>query len=321
MSWINLRELAKKRSLFTSGHRLCAGCAAGIIGRLVMHSVPDPKHVVVVHATGCWEVAGTIFPYTAWAVPWIHNAFENAAATASGVELAFKALKDKGVVKKVPDIIVFGGDGGTVDIGLQSLSGAIERGHNFLYVLYDNNAYMNTGIQRSGATPRYAWTTTSQVGKVIPGKLEARKPIANIIAAHGNAYVATASPAYWRDLMEKARKGIEYKGPAFIHAISPCCRGWRFPPNMTIRVAKLAVETCAFPLWEYDPETREYKLSPPSLAIAKNPKLKKPIEEYLKLQGRFAHLFKPEKREDLIARIQEDVDKEWNQLLELCGIT
>ena len=314
---LTLKELVKKKPLFLPGHRLCAGCAAGIIARLVMAATRKPTVVTI--ATGCLEVATTIYPYTSWLVPWVHSAFENAAATASGIEAGFKALKKRGLIEDTPDVIAFGGDGGTIDIGLQALSGAVERGHDFLYILYDNEAYMNTGIQRSGGTPYAAWTTTTPAGKVIPGKPQWRKPIAHVIASHGpHVYVATASPAYWRDFVTKVRKGLEWDGPAFIHVISPCPRGWRFPPDMTIQVAKLAVQTCFFPLWEY--EKGKYKLSAPSMVYAKAPEKKLPVEEYLKIQGRFRHLFKPVKREDLIKRIQEAVDYGWKHLLELCGL-
>jgi len=313
---LTLKELVKKKPLLLPGHRLCAGCAAGVVARLVMAATRKPTVVTI--ATGCLEVATTIYPYTSWAVPWVHSAFENAAATASGIEAGFKALKKRGLIKDVPDVIAFGGDGGTIDIGLQALSGAVERGHDFLYILYDNEAYMNTGIQRSGGTPYAAWTTTTPAGKVVPGKPQWRKPIAHVVASHGpHVYVATASPAYWRDLVTKVRKGLEWEGPAFIHVISPCPRGWRFPPDMTIYIAKLAVQTCFFPLWEY--EKGEYKLSPPSMVYARAPEKKLPVEEYLKLQGRFRHLFKPVKREELIKRIQETVDYEWERLLRLCG--
>ena len=317
----NLFEIAKKPNYILPGHRMCAGCAAPVIVKLALWAVPDPENTVVVNATGCLEVATTIFPYTAWNRPWIHNAFENAAATASGVEAAFKALKRKGVWKdELPTVIVFGGDGGTYDIGLQSLSGAIERGHKFVYILYDNEAYMNTGIQRSGSTPQYAATTTSPAGKVIPGKLEWKKPIAHIIAAHHNAYVATANPYYWVDFMTKVRKAAEYDGPAFIHAISTCDRGWRFDPSLSMEISRLATDTCLHPLWEFDPETREYRVTDRSLYLAKHPDKIVPIEEYLKLQGRFAHLFRPVRRDDLIKQIQDRVMKEWHYILRLAGL-
>ncbi len=310
---LNLREAAKKpRMMLLPGHRLCAGCAAPIIVKLVSMALRGPT--VVVTATGCLEVATTIFPYTSWAVPWIHNAFENAAATASGVEAAFKALKKTG---RLPydnvDIIVFAGDGGTYDIGLQALSGMLERGHKILYILYDNEAYMNTGIQRSGGTPPYAWTTTSPVGSVLPGKMEEKKPIAEIAVAHRIPYVATCTPAHWRDMIQKVRKGLEANGPAFIHALAPCTRGWRFDTSLTIEVARRAVDTCYFPLWEWK-RGEGYYLTDRSLAIAKNPKLKQPIEKFIEIQGRFKHLLKPENRE-LLKRLQELVDAVWEDLV------
>jgi len=312
-------EVAKKPDYVSPGHRLCAGCAAPIVVKLTLKAIPNIENTIIVNATGCLEVATTIFPFTAWKRPWIHNAFENAAATASGVEAAFKAMKKKGIWKdELPTIIVFGGDGGTVDIGLQSLSGAVERGHKLLYVLYDDNeAYMNTGIQRSGATPFSAATTTSPAGEVIPGKPEWKKPIAYIIAAHMNAYVATVNPYYWQDFMTKIRKALEYNGPSFIHAISACDRGWRFDPSLAMRISKLATDTCIHPLWEFDPETREYSITGQSLYLARNPDKIVPVEEYLKLQGRFRHLFKPVRRDDLINYIQERVMKEWKYLLKL----
>ncbi len=312
----NIRELAKRPPKLLPGHRLCAGCAAPIIAKLALLATDRPT--IVVNATGCLEVATTIFPYTSWNVPWIHNAFENAASTASGIEAVIKALKKKGKYKyENVDIIVFAGDGGTYDIGLQSLSGALERGHDFLYILYDNEAYMNTGIQRSGGTPLGAWTTTSPAGRVIPGKTQHKKPIADIAVAHRIPYVATATPAHWMDFMRKVRKGLDVNGPAFIHALSPCDRGWRFDTSETIEVCKLAVDTCYFPLWEF--ENGEWRLTDRSLAIARNPRLKKPVEEFLKVQGRFKHLFKPENRH-LIEEIQRHVDAIWEDLLERTGI-
>lgn len=313
---LNPRELAKKPKLFLPGHRACAGCAAPVVVKLALLATRGPT--IAVNATGCLEVFSTIFPYTSWNIPWIHNAFENAAATASGVESAIKALKRRGALNyERIDVIVFGGDGGTYDIGLQSLSGAVERGHNILYILYDNEAYMNTGIQRSGGTPLGAWTTTSPAGRVIPGKPEYKKPIADIIAAHKNVYVATATPAHWADYMRKVRKGIEFEGPAFLHVLSSCDRGWRHDTSLTMEISRLAVDTCYFPLWEF--EGGKWKLTDKSLQIARNPKLKKPVEEFLKPQGRFRHLFEPQNRH-LIDKLQEYVDNMWEDLLERAGL-
>jgi len=308
-----LKGLAAQDEILMPGHRLCAGCGASIVVRQVLKATRGPT--ILVNATGCLEVATTIYPYTSWAAPWIHSAFENTAATASGVVAAERAFEKRGLGKK-SDVIAFAGDGGTYDIGFQALSGALERGEDFLYVLYDNEAYMNTGIQRSGSTPRYAWTTTTPVGSAEMGKIEYKKPIDLIVAAHDIPYSATASPAYWRDLIVKARKGIEVEGPAFLHAISTCDRGWRHDTSETVEIMKLAVETCYFPLFEV--ENGEFRLTSRSKAIAKRPELKKPVSEFLKLQGRFSHLMKPENA-DRLAEMQEGVDRYWEKIKKLCG--
>jgi len=311
-----LKELAERPDLLMPGHRACAGCGAAIAYRQILKAVRGPT--IATNATGCMEVVTTIYPYTSWRIPWIHTAFENAAANAAGIEAALKVLRRKGRLKyEHVDVIAFAGDGGTYDIGIQALSGAAERGHDFLYVLYDNEAYMNTGIQRSGGTPHGASTTTSPAGQVIPGKPEYKKPIADIMVAHDIPYVATASPAYWRDLIIKARKGLEAEGPAFLHVLAPCPRGWRFDPSKTIEIARLAVETCVFPLWEA--VDGEYALSGPSKVIALKPERKKPVREYLKAQGRFRHLFTP-KFEHIIDEIQRIVDRRWERLLKKCGM-
>jgi pyruvate/2-oxoacid:ferredoxin oxidoreductase beta subunit len=505
---ITAKDIIEKPEILMSGHRACAGCGAAIALRLVLKAVRGPT--ILTHATGCMEVVSTIYPYTAWKVPWIHTAFENVAANASGIETALKVLRRKGRIKdEHVDVIAFAGDGGTFDIGIQALSGAVERGHDFLYVLYDNEAYMNclsrkslimtrdglkkiteikkgdeiyafdqksyqpvlkkctgifdngtrdiyeletlhhsikatsnhpflvlkrngrertngfvwktlsevrvgdevvvlknldggesfkfsfkktrkedckvshlnevnipersspeypsqyrhqnfligndhfemekvkcirymgeeptldlrvegehnfiadgivvhnTGIQRSGGTPHGVATTTSPSGSVIPGKPEYKKPISDIMVAHGMPYVATASPYYWKDLITKARKGIEVDGPAFLHVIAPCPRGWRYDTSKTIEISRLAVETCIFPLWEAI--DTEYQLSEPSEAIALKPEGKKPVREYLQMQGRFRHLFTP-KFEKVIDEIQQITDKRWQRLLKKCGM-
>lgn len=312
---LNIKELALKEELLAPGHRLCAGCAASIVVRQVLN-VMERKPIITV-STGCLEVATTIYPYTAWKVPFLHTAFENVAANASGIEAMLKVYKRRRELETPPHIIAFSGDGGTYDIGLQALSGAFERGHDYLHVLYDNEAYMNTGIQRSGGTPHAASTTTSPAGKVIPGKLEWKKPIARIMVEHNAPYVATATPAHWRDLMTKVKKGLEVDGPAFIHVLSPCPRGWRYPMNITIELARIAVETCFFPLWEC--EDGDYKVSPPSMRYVKRPERKKSVKEYLKLQGRFRHLFNPEKKE-IIESIQKHIDREWKLILKRAGM-
>jgi len=311
------KDVAEKPELFLSGHRACAGCAPATVLRLIMKATRGPT--IVTEATGCMEVASTIYPYTSWAAPWLHTAFETAGSNASGIEAALKILKKKGRIRdEQVDVVAFAGDGGTYDIGIQALSGAVERGHDFLFVLYDNEAYMNTGIQRSGGTPYGASTTTSQVGKAVPGKLEQKKPIADIMVAHDMPYVATASPYYWKDLIMKARKGIEVNGPAFLHVFAPCPRGWRSEPSKSIELSRLAVETCVFPLWEA--VNGEYQLSTPSKVMALAPQKKKPVREYLQVQGRFRHLFTPQ-NEKMIDQIQKHTDEKWQKLLKKCGYT
>jgi pyruvate ferredoxin oxidoreductase beta subunit len=234
----------------------------------------------------------------------LHNAFENAASTISGIETAYRALKKKGKIKKEIKFIAFGGDGGTYDIGLQALSGALERGHNFVYVCYTNEAYMNTGIQRSGATPKGASTTTAPAGKVIPGKVQFRKDLTAIIAAHRIPYVAQGTISHWNDLVTKSQKAFNAEGPAFINVLAVCHRGWRFPQEDTIKIAKLAVETGYWPLIEVEEGIWRF---------THKPKERKPIEEFLKSQGRFKHLFKEENKH-IIDEIQKEIDVNWARL-------
>jgi len=305
------KDMAMKPDLFTSGHRACAGCAPAAVLRLVMKATRGPT--IVTQATGCMEIVGSIYPYTSWNLPWLHTAFENAAANAAGIDAAVKILQKKGKMSKEHiDIIALAGDGGTLDIGLQALSGAVERGHDFLFVLYDNEGYMNTGIQRSSSTPLGASTTTSPAGSAIPGKLETKKPITEIMLAHGMEYVATATPYYWKDLLTKVRKGLEVEGPAFLHVFAPCPRGWRSDPSKSMEYSKLAVESCIFPIWEAVNGQRQ--LSIPSKVISLAPQKKKPVKAYLEGQGRFRHLFAP-KNSHIIAQIQSYTDARWAKLL------
>jgi pyruvate ferredoxin oxidoreductase beta subunit len=311
------KDIAEKPDLFLSGHRACAGCGPATVLRLIMKATRGPT--IVTEATGCMEVVSSIYPYTSWAVPWLHTAFETSAANASGIEAALKIMKKKGRLNhEHVDVIAFAGDGGTYDIGIQALSGAVERGHDFLFVLYDNEAYMNTGIQRSGGTPHGAATTTSPAGKAIPGKLEYKKPIADIMVAHEIPYVASASPYYWKDLLTKVRKGLEVDGPAFLHVFAPCPRGWRSNPAKSIEYAKLAVETCVFPVWES--VNGQYKLSTPSKLVALAPQKKKPVADYLQGQGRFRHMFKPQNKK-LLEDVQRITDERWERLLKKCSET
>ncbi|MBI5847106.1 MAG: pyruvate ferredoxin oxidoreductase [Nitrospirae bacterium] len=300
---LSLKELSKKEDRFTHGHRMCSGCGAPIVVKIAMLATDYP--VVVSNATGCLEVSSCISEFTAWNVPWIHTAFENAAATLSGVETMYRSLKKQGKFDQEVKFIAFGGDGGTYDIGFQSLSGAIERGHDMIYICYDNGAYMNTGIQRSSATPLGADTTTCPAGSVIPGKLRNRKNLTKIMAAHDIPYVAQASPSHWQDLFRKVQKAHELKGPKFINVIAPCNRGWRSKTNDAIQLSRLAVNTCYWPLYEIEDGVTK---------ITVTPKEKIPVAEFMKPQGRFKHLFSPE-NEGLLQRVQEEVDKEWAKLL------
>jgi pyruvate ferredoxin oxidoreductase beta subunit len=306
MPTTKLKELGNMEELLTGGHAACPGCAGPVILRQVLLAAQqDDVYVVGSIATGCMEVCTTIYPNSAWRIPMVHCAFENAAATISGAETAYRALKKKGKVDKDIRFIAFGGDGGTYDIGLQSLSGALERGHNFTYICYDNEAYMNTGIQRSGATPRGAFTTTAPAGKVSPGKTECKKDLTAIVAAHGVPYVAQTSPHRARDLMEKVQKAVRTEGPCFINVLSPCPRGWRFKPEDSIQMCKLAAETCVWPL---------YEIEDGKVKINYKPREKKPVRAWLESQGRFKHLFSA-KNEAVIEQFQQDVDRKWNALL------
>jgi pyruvate ferredoxin oxidoreductase beta subunit len=306
MPTTNLKQLSDMPDLLSGGHAACPGCAGPVaLRQILLAAQQDGVRVVAGIATGCMEVSTTVYPNSAWRVPLVHNAFENSAATVSGAEAAYRSLKRQGKLDKEIVFLAFGGDGGTYDIGLQSLSGALERGHDFTYVCYDNEAYMNTGIQRSGATPKGAFTTTVPAGRVSPGKTQVKKDLTAIVAAHGVPYVAQASPHRWRDLMQKVQKAVAVEGPTFINVISPCPRGWRYEPGQTIEMCKLAAETCVWPLFEIeDGKTKvNYK-----------PREKKPVVEWLKSQGRFRHLFAPQ-NEHLIEEIQHDVDRRWNRLL------
>ncbi|MBP3226853.1 MAG: pyruvate synthase subunit beta [Methanobrevibacter sp.] len=283
----NLKEIvAEKEGYLASGHRMCSGCGAPVVTRMVMRAVHPGDHPVVSNATGCMEVSTCIYPYSSWDCSYIHTAFECAAATCSGVESAYKALKRKGKLNEDENFkfITFGGDGGTYDIGIQSLSGAMERGHDMTYVCYDNGAYMNTGFQRSSATPHFADTTTTPAGKVIPGKMQVRKDLTEIMEAHHLPYVAqTAATINFKDLYEKAEKAIYTEGATFLNVLSPCPTGWGFSSDMLMEINKLAVDTCYWPLYEV--ENGKYK-------ITYKPAKKLPIEVFLKPQKRFAHMFK-----------------------------
>jgi len=291
-----------RENYITSGHRACQGCAEILALGMVMR-VAGPN-TIVANATGCMEIVTSPFPQSAWKLPWIHVAFENTAAVATGVEAGIKALKRKGKYgNELPNIIAVGGDGATADIGLQSLSGALERGHNFLYVCLDNEAYMNTGIQRSSSTPYGASTTTSPTGSQSIGQQTWKKDMPAIAAAHNIPYVATANPGFHLDLMNKVKKGLAVKGPAYIHIYSACPTGWRSKPEKSIEISKLAVQTNIFPL---------YEIVNGKLNITKKINKPKPVADYFKTQRRFAHL-----KEDDLNFLQQMVDEQLARLLKL----
>ena len=306
----NFKEVMSKPERLAPGHRMCAGCGGTIAERMVLRALHEGDKAVIGNATGCMEVSTFMYPYTAYEDSFIHNAFENAGATMSGVETAYIALKKRGKIDDTYKFITFGGDGGTYDIGLQSLSGAMERNHDFVYVCYDNGAYMNTGIQRSSATPMFADTTTTPVGTKSVGKMQNRKDLASIIADHDVPYVAqTTLLSNFKDLYEKAEKAIYTEGACFLNVMAPCPRGWRYPTEDIMEICKLGVETCYWPLFEVDLG---------KWILNYEPKKKLPIEDFLRPQGRFKHLFK-KGNEDLIAQFQAEVDRRWEDLLFKCG--
>jgi len=282
--------------LFMAGHSACSGCGAAIAMRHIADTIG--KNSIITIATGCMEVISTSYPSTSWKIPCIHSAFENAAATASGIEAA---IKKQG--KKV-NVVAIAGDGGTFDIGLQALSGMIERQQKILFICYDNEAYENTGVQRSGATPKYSETTTTPFGKVEPGKTEWKKHLPQIIAAHNEkVYVATASIAYLGDFESKIKKALEFNGPSYIQVMTPCVPGWGIAENMTMDVAKMAVQTRIYPIYEIENGIVKLNIEVPA---------PKNINDYLKLQGRFRHMTEKEKKE-----VQEHANAEYEKLKRL----
>jgi pyruvate ferredoxin oxidoreductase beta subunit len=285
-----------ERELFAPGHSGCGGCGAPIVARIIL-KVAGPD-TIVCNNTGCMEVFTTPYPRTSWKVPWIHAAFENAAAVASGVD---KGLEKLGRRDKT-NLVILGGDGSTFDIGFGAISGMLERGHKATYVCYDNGAYMNTGIQRSGATPRFASTTTTPAGKAIHGKQEFAKPLPFIIAAHG-AYVATANVAFPQDFAAKLKKSFEFDGPSYIQIFSPCPTGWKHPTDQGIEIAKLAFNSNVYPMYEIEKGVLKLNRKPAKFV---------PVEEYLMRQGRFKHMTKED-----IAVVQDHVNSTWERLMKL----
>ena len=297
---IYVPRLVTTKEYFAPGHRACMGCGEALAVRLVCKALG--RNVIIANATGCMEIVSSPLPTTSWEVPWIHTLFENTAAVASGIEAGIKVLTRKGKYTRKTKVVAMGGDGGTADIGFQALSGALERGHDFIYICFDNEAYMNTGIQRSSATPFGASTTTSPAGKFSIGQTTWKKNLPAIAVAHDIPYVATACHSYPFDLMNKISKAMEVKGPSYIHILSVCPTGWRLPSDLTIRAGRLAVETGIFPLYEVEEGKYTLNLDFPKL---------RPVEDYFKLQGRFRHLSK-----ETISQIQEKVAAKYAKLKE-----
>jgi len=290
------------------GHALCQGCGIPMVVRTVLSTIDRPT--VVVNATGCLEVATTRFPTTAWNIPWLHVAFENAAAAARRVDAAQQALRRRHALPAGEEVavVVFAGDGGTYDIGLQALSGALERGHRFLFVCYDNEAYMNTGVQRSGATPFGASTTTSPSGLESFGKAQQRKDMTAIAVAHHVPYVAQAASTFWDDLSRKVERAAAADGPAFLNVLTDCPLGWGHEPRAALRIVAAAVETCFWPL---------YEVAGDGYRLTYRPERRRPIEDWLEGQARFAHLLRPENA-SLVAEIEAAVERDWLALLARC---
>ena len=309
MSTLNIKELTKKENPLTQGHRMCPGCGAPTAIRQALMGVDCP--VVVVGATGCMEVSTTVYPYSAWRVPFMHIAFENAGAGISGVETAYRVLRRKGKIGKEIKFIAFGGDGGTYDIGLQSLSGALERGHDFTYICYNNQGYMNTGAQRSSATPLAANATTSPAGSASFGKLQRAKDLTEIVAAHNIPYVAQTSLHNPFDLIAKVKRAVETPGPAFVNVLVPCPLFWKIDASEQADICKLAVDSKFWPV---------YEVADGKYSLSYEPKQPRTIEEFLRAQGRYSHLFKKgSERLDLVEEAQRDADESWAKLLERCG--
>lgn len=302
------QQIKECKNQFMPGHGACAGCAFPTILRTVMSASEKP--LVVSNATGCLEVTSTIYPHSAWKTQYFHSAFENASATISGIESSYKYLRKTGKLDQEYNFLAVGGDGGSYDIGIQSLSGALERGHRFVYLCYDNEAYMNTGGQKSSATPYGSDTTTEPSSATDIGKERQRKNFLEICIAHNISYGAQASVSNLPDLQRKAKKAFETEGPSVLIVFSPCITVWKFPDGQYVNISRLAVESRFWPLYEY--ENGKY-------TINYLPQKYTPVDEFLKLQGRFKHLYKNHYRDDIIGKIQNHTDLRWEKLLQKTG--
>lgn len=302
----NLKEFSTSADRFEGANLLCPGCAHSIIVREILNATNDD--LILSSSTGCLEVCTAVYPYTSWDASWIHIGFENGSTAIAGAEAMYKALKRKNRLKQ-PDrstkFVAFGGDGASFDIGFQWISGCMERGHDMMYVVLDNEVYANTGGQRSSATPIGASATTSPAGRKSYGEKQNKKDIVSIMAAHDIPYSAQVAPNKWKDMVKKIQHGLEVEGPVFINAMSPCTTEWKFDPKDTMLISDLATDSLVFPLYEI--------INGHELNITYRPKHKVPVEEYLAAQGRFKHLFKDEYKH-MIKEWQERVDAYWDYL-------
>jgi pyruvate ferredoxin oxidoreductase beta subunit len=290
---VNIPQEAKQEALFTSGHRACHGCGMALAVRHILKATG--KNVIVVTPTGCLETFSSPYGYSPWGVAWIHHLFENGPSVASGIAAALRAQKKESI-----RVLVIGGDGATFDIGFGAISGMLERNEDVLYICVDNGAYMNTGGQRSGATPMYASTTTDPAGRQSLGKTEMKKDLPAIIAAHGVAYVATASVAFLKDLHRKVKKAMQFFGSRYLQIHTPCPSGWGFPSDQTLEIGRLGVNSGLVPIFE---------MINGGIVTVRKIKKKIPVTDYLKTQARYKHLFANDRGQDELAFIQSLADQ------------
>jgi pyruvate ferredoxin oxidoreductase beta subunit len=290
---MGIQQVARQEALFASGHRACHGCGMALVVRHILKATG--KNVIVVTPTGCLETFTSPYGYSPWGVPWIHHLFENGPAVASGIAAALRVQKRDSI-----RVLVIGGDGATFDIGFGSLSGMLERGDDVFYICTDNGAYMNTGGQRSGSTPMYAATTTHPAGRESMGKTEMMKDLPGIVAAHGVPYVATASVAYLKDLQKKVKRAMKFHGPRYLQIDTPCPSVWGFPSERTLEIGRMGSDCGLVPIFEMEDGK-----------ITGRRKIKKkiPVTDYLKAQARYRHLFRDDRGQAEIARLQGMADR------------
>ena len=302
----NLKVVSQNPQRLASGHRLCPGCGISVILKQALTSINAP--VITANATGCAEICFGAYPYTSFKTPWIHSLFENAASVISGVEATWKSWEKRGKLtdsQKNIKFLAVGGDGASYDIGFQWISGALERGHNFVYICFDNEGYMNTGYQRSGATPQGFKTNTTPTGTEIVGKPQKRKNFTKLMAAHDIPYVAQANPANFADLMKKAHRAFEVDGPAVINCFSVCPTNWKSDPQKGMSLSQLASDSHFWPLYEVDHGKWKINYRP------RKPEGK--LEEFLGMQGRTKHLLKPE-NEKILHQLKDQIMVDWAYL-------